>query len=69
MPFKADAYRRHHIPKQRQKVTNRAEYDAACAPAAAPPCRSQPRRSRVGRRGAHWQRWPSEVSDLTTAKP
>jgi hypothetical protein len=28
MPFKAYADRRHHIPKQRQKVTNWAEYDA-----------------------------------------
>ena len=28
MPFKANADRRHHIPKQRQKVTNWAEYDA-----------------------------------------
>ena len=29
MPFKANAARRHHIPKQRHKVTNWAEYDAA----------------------------------------
>ena len=29
MPFKANADRRHHIPKQRRRVTNRAEYDAA----------------------------------------
>src|SRR3982750_3966717 len=29
MPFKADAARRHHIPKQRRRVTNWAEYDAA----------------------------------------
>ncbi|SDE56424.1 Transposase DDE domain-containing protein [Belnapia rosea] len=28
MPFKVNADRRHHIPKQRQKVTNSAEYDA-----------------------------------------
>ena len=28
MPFKANADRRHRIPKQRQKVTNWAEYDA-----------------------------------------
>jgi hypothetical protein len=28
MPFKANADRRHHIPNQRQKVTNWAEYDA-----------------------------------------
>ncbi|RYY05337.1 MAG: IS5/IS1182 family transposase, partial [Alphaproteobacteria bacterium] len=29
MPFKANADRRHHIPKQRQRVTNSAAYDAA----------------------------------------
>ena len=29
MPFKANADRRHHIPKQRHRVTNWAEYDAA----------------------------------------
>ncbi len=29
MPFKANAARRHHIPKQRHKLTNWAEYDAA----------------------------------------
>ena len=29
MPFKANAARRHHIPKQRHWVTNWAEYDAA----------------------------------------
>ncbi len=28
MPFKSNGDRRHHIPKQRQKVTNWAEYDA-----------------------------------------
>ena len=28
MPFKANAARRHHIPKQRHRVTNWAEYDA-----------------------------------------
>src|SRR3954464_4756376 len=28
MPFKANAARRHHIPKQRHKVINWAEYDA-----------------------------------------
>ena len=28
MPFKANRDRRHHIPKQRHKVTNWAEYDA-----------------------------------------
>src|SRR5215218_9815336 len=28
MPFKANADRRHRIPRQRQRVTNWAEYDA-----------------------------------------
>src|SRR4051812_49760573 len=29
LPFKANAARRHHIPKQRHRVTNWAAYDAA----------------------------------------
>src|SRR5919202_5383745 len=29
MPFKVNADRRHHIPKQRRRVTNWAEYDDA----------------------------------------
>ena len=29
MPFKANAARRHHIPKQRRKVTNWADYNAS----------------------------------------
>ena len=29
MPFKANADRRHHIPKQRHRVTNSTAYDAA----------------------------------------
>ena len=29
LPFKANADRRHHIPEQRHRVTNWAEYDAA----------------------------------------
>ena len=29
MPFKANADRRHHIPRQRHRVTNWSEYDAA----------------------------------------
>jgi len=29
VPFKAHAAGRHHIPKQRYRVTNWAEYDAA----------------------------------------
>ena len=29
VPFKANAERRHYIPKQRRRVTNSAAYDAA----------------------------------------
>jgi hypothetical protein len=29
MPFKANADRRHRIPKQRRRITNWGEYDAA----------------------------------------
>jgi len=29
VPFKANAERRHHIPKQRHRTTNSATYDAA----------------------------------------
>jgi hypothetical protein len=29
LPFKANADRRHHIPRQRHRVTNWAAYDAA----------------------------------------
>ena len=29
MPFKANAAHRHHIPKQRYRVTNWAQYDAS----------------------------------------
>ena len=29
MPFKANGDRRHHIPKQKRKVTNWAAYDAS----------------------------------------
>ena len=36
MPFKANAARRHHIPKQRYRVTNWAEYDASPASARQP---------------------------------
>jgi hypothetical protein len=35
MPFKANAARRHHIPKQKRKVTNWAAYDAICDSAGA----------------------------------
>jgi hypothetical protein len=29
LPFKANTARRHHIPKQKHRVTNWAEYDAS----------------------------------------
>jgi len=29
VPFKANANRRHHIPKQQHRITNWSEYDAA----------------------------------------
>jgi hypothetical protein len=29
MPFQANAARRHHIPKQKRKVTNWADYNAS----------------------------------------
>jgi hypothetical protein len=29
MPFKANAARRHHIPRQKRRVTNWAAYDAS----------------------------------------
>jgi hypothetical protein len=35
VPFKANADRRHHIPKQQDRVTNWCEYDAALRQAAA----------------------------------
>src|SRR4051795_1013214 len=36
MPFKANADRRHHIPEQRRRITNWAEYDAALRPRGSP---------------------------------
>jgi len=33
MPFKANATRRHHIPKQKHKVANWRAYDASLRPA------------------------------------
>jgi hypothetical protein len=35
LPFKANQYRRHRIPKQRHRVTDWAEYDAGLRRAAA----------------------------------
>src|SRR4051794_2719340 len=58
LPFKANAARRHHIPKQRHRVTNWAEYDAALrargsltvwfTPEAITAWRAEPRTTRGG---------------------
>jgi hypothetical protein len=58
VPFKSNAARRHHIPKQRHRVTNWAEYDAALrqrgsltvwfSDAAIAAWRAEPRRTRGG---------------------
>src|SRR4051812_30386672 len=58
MPFKANAARRYHISKQRHRVTNWAEYDAALrargsltvwfTPEAIATWRAEPRTSRGG---------------------
>ena len=58
MPFKTNADRRHHIPKQRHQVTNWREYDEAlrqrgsltvwCTPAAIAAWRAEPRTTRGG---------------------
>ena len=60
MPFKANAERRHHIPKQRHRVTNSAAYDAALrqrgsltvwfTDAAIAAWKSEPRTTRGGQR-------------------
>ena len=58
MPFKANAARRHHIPKQKHRVTNWAEYDAGLrargsltvwfTPEAVAAWRAEPRTGRGG---------------------
>src|SRR3954447_13234089 len=58
LPFKANAARRHHIPKQRHRVTNWAEYDTALrargsltvwfTPEAIEAWRAEPRTTRGG---------------------
>jgi DDE family transposase len=58
VPFKTNAARRHHIPKQRHRVMNWAEYDAALCQwgsltvwftaEAIAPWRAEPRRTRGG---------------------
>ena len=69
MPFKANAARRHHIPKQRHKVTNWAAYDATLrqrgsltvwfTDAAIAAWRAEPRTTRGG------QPWYSPLAILT----
>jgi hypothetical protein len=69
VPFKAHAARRHHIPKQRHRVTNWAEYDAALrqrgsltvwfTDAAIAAWRAEPRTTRGG------QPWYSPLAILT----
>src|SRR5690242_6623912 len=69
MPFKINATRRHHIPKQRRRVTNWAEYDAALrqrgsltvwfTEAAVAAWEAEPRTTRGG------QPWYSELAILT----
>ncbi len=58
MPFKVNAARRHHIPKQKHRVTNRAAYDAGLrargsltvrfTPEAVAAWRAEPRTGRGG---------------------
>jgi hypothetical protein len=69
VPFKANAARRHRIPRQRHRVTNWAEYDAALrqrgsltvwfTDAAIAAWRAEPRTTRGG------QPWYSELAILT----
>ena len=69
MPFKADAARRHRIPKQRHRVTNWAVYEAALrqrgsltvwfSEAAVAAWRAEPRTTRGG------QPWYSPLAILT----
>src|SRR3954454_14804193 len=69
MPFKANAVRRHHIPKQKRKVTNWAAYDASLRQRgsltiwfndeAIAAWRAEPRPTRGG------QAWYSELAILT----
>jgi hypothetical protein len=69
VPFKAHAGRRHHIPKQRHRVTNWVEYDAALrrrgsltvwfSEAAIAAWRAEPRTTRGG------QPWYCELAIIT----
>ncbi len=69
MPFKANADRRHHIPKQRYKVTNWAEYDAGVLSALAPICRREVMAGFRSRRFGNSERsgGTTEVKQATTA--
>jgi hypothetical protein len=67
MPFKSNADRRRHIPKQRHRVTNWAEYDAglrglvtakACEMANAS---GTAKDQRVGRGAGNWGKFPGET--------
>src|SRR3954451_22968325 len=69
VPFKANAARRHHIPRQRHRVTNWTEYDAALRQRGSPTVwfseeaiaawRAAPRTTRGG------QPWYSPLAILT----
>jgi len=69
MPFKADTARRHHIPRQKRKVTNQATHDASLrqrgsltiwfSDAAIAAWRVEPRTTRGG------QPWYSPLAILT----
>ena len=69
MPFKANAARRHHIPKPRHRVTNGRAYDASlrqrgsltvwCTDEAIAAWRAEPRTTRGG------QPWTSPLAILT----
>src|SRR5215218_829177 len=69
VPFKANADRRHHIPRQRHRVTNWSEYDAALrrrgsltvwfTDEAVAAWEAEPRTTRGG------QPWYSELAILT----
>src|SRR5216683_6556474 len=69
MPFKANAGRRHHIPKQKREVTNWAAYDASLRQRGSPTVwftdeaiaawRAAPRTTRGG------QAWYSPLAILT----
>ena len=70
MPFKSNAARRHHIPKQKRKVTNWTAYDASLrqrgsltvwfSDEAVAAWQTAPRTSRGG------QAWYSSLAILTT---